>query len=89
MQVHVKMPHIKINIEETEWYKKTAAKMKPKDHMKALRELHGWSQSELGKRLGGLSIQKISDIENGRRPVSIEIAKKLAEVFGLGVEYFL
>jgi DNA-binding XRE family transcriptional regulator len=119
MQVHVKAPHIKINIEgniskkllkvlkedygnklvieneewvlatETEWYKKTKASMKPGDHLRAYRMSRGLTQPMLGKALGGISKQNISDMENGRRPIGKEVAKKLAEIFNTSVEKFL
>jgi DNA-binding XRE family transcriptional regulator len=120
MQVHVKTPHTKINIEgsvsakllrvlqedfgknviiddddeyvlatETEWYKKTKASMTPKDYMQTYRMSRGWTQSKLGKLLGGLSRQNISDMENGRRSIGKEVAKKLAEIFDTSVEKFL
>ncbi len=118
MQVHVKTPHIKINIEgdvsrkllrvlkedfgnslvieeeyelatETEWYTKTKTAMTPGDHLHAYRVSRGYTQARLGKMLGGLSRQWISDIENGRRPIGKETAKKLAKVFKTSVEKFL
>jgi antitoxin component HigA of HigAB toxin-antitoxin module len=78
-----------INITETEWYKKTKASMGPKDHMKAYRHSRGWSQDELVKRLGGFSRQRVSDIESGRRPITLEVAKKLVEIFGVSIEKFV
>jgi DNA-binding XRE family transcriptional regulator len=119
MQVRVKTPHTKINIDgavskkllkvlkedygdkviveddewvlaaETEWYKKTKARMKPGDHLKAYRMSRGFTQSQLGNALGGISKQNISDMENGRRPIGKEVAKKLAEIFNTSVEKFL
>lgn len=74
---------------ETEWYKKTAAEMTPNDHMKAYRVSRGITQVKLGEMLGGLSRQWISDIENGRRPIGKEVAKKLAKIFDTSVEKFL
>ncbi|OHD71164.1 MAG: hypothetical protein A2W19_15355 [Spirochaetes bacterium RBG_16_49_21] len=119
MQVHVKTPHTKINIEgeiskkllkilkqdfgdklvveddewvlaaETEWYKKTKARMKPGGHLRAYRVSRGFTQPQLGKALRGISKQNISDMENGRRPIGKEVAKKLAEIFNTSVEKFL
>ncbi len=119
MQVHVKTPRTKINIEgavsvkllkvlkedfgdkliieddeyelakKMDWYKKISAEMKPKDHMRVYRETRGLTQDQLGKRLGGISRHHISDMENGRRPIGKEVAKKLAEVFNTSVEKFL
>ena len=119
MQVHVKSPRTKINIEgpisnkllqvlkedfgskviisdddeyvlatETEWYKKTKARMKPGDHMRAYRVSRGLMQSQLGEKLG-ISKQNVSDMECGRRSIGKEVAKKLAEIFNTSVEKFL
>jgi DNA-binding XRE family transcriptional regulator len=119
MQVHVKTPHIKINIdgavskkllkllkedygknviiEEDEfilardmaWYKETSKQMSPNVHMRLYRETRGLTQVQLGKKLGGISRQRISDMEKGRRPINKEIAKKLAGLFNTSVEKFL
>jgi antitoxin component HigA of HigAB toxin-antitoxin module len=119
MQVRVRTPHTKIDIEgtvskkllrvlkedfgdnviidddtwiiaeEASWYKTTKKNMTPNDYMRIYRETRGLTQAALGDLLGGLSRQKISDIENGRRPVSKEIAKKLSEIFKTSAEKFI
>jgi DNA-binding XRE family transcriptional regulator len=118
MQVHVKTPRTKINIEgeistkllkalkedfgeelvveddewviatETQWYKKTKARMKPGDHMRAYRLSRGLTQPQLGKILA-ISKQNISDMEHGRRTIGKEVARKLADIFKTSVEKFL
>jgi DNA-binding XRE family transcriptional regulator len=72
-----------------DWYKKAKANMMPNDYMLAYRESRGITQAKLGMMLGGLSRQHISDIENGRRQVSKEIAKKLARIFNTSVDKFI
>lgn len=119
MQVHVRTPRTKIDIDgkisdkllkvlkedygkhiiveddewvnavETKWFKKTMKNMTPNDFMRTYRESRGITQAELGKKLGGLTRQRISDIENGRRIISKDIAKKLAEIFKTSVSRFL
>jgi len=69
--------------------KKTKARMKPGDHMRAYRVSRGITQPKLGEALGGISRQNISDMENGRRPIGKEVAKKLTEIFNTSVEKFL
>ncbi len=76
-------------ITETEWFTEIQKQITPGDCIKIYRENLGWSQSELGEKIGGLSIQKISDLENGRRGISKAIAKKLSKVFNLPVERFI
>src|SRR4030042_644026 len=119
MQVHVKTPQIKINIEgsvsnkllkvlkedfgdkvvieddeyelaqNTDWYKKTSAKMTSGYHMKACRMSRGLTQIQMGEALGGISKQNISGMENGRRTIGKEVAKKLAKIFNTSVDKFL
>ena len=119
MQAHVKMPHIKIDIEgeipnsilkilkkeygdqvqiitdeyedafETDWYKKIKANLHPGKYVRAYRENKNMTQTQLGEKLDGLSKQCISDMENGRRAISMNIAKKLSKLFNRPVEKFL
>lgn len=119
MQVHVKTPHIKIDIsgdipesiinavkneygnkvkienddyiiaDETEWYKTTKKNMTPARAMKAYRLSRDMTQAQLGKILGGIPRQHISNMENGSRKINIDVAKKLAELFVVSVEKFI
>ena len=121
MQVHVKTPHIKIDIEgdipesilkavkkeyginteiisddnefvvadQTEWYKETMENMTPSRAMKAYRLSRGMTQIELGKKLGGVPRQHISNMEKGIRKINVELAKRLAELFNVSVEKFI
>lgn len=45
------------------------------------RDLRGMTQAELAERLG-VAVTVVSDLENGRRPVSRKMAAKLGNVFG-------
>lgn len=78
-----------VEYSKTEFSKQNRKKMTPGIKVRASRELNGWTQSELGKELGGLSIQNVSDIENGRRAISKKIAEKLSDVFKLPMDYYL
>ena len=51
--------------------------------MKNYRDHLGLSQAKLGEGLGELSRHKISDHENGRRPIGKELAKKLSKLFDI------
>ena len=123
MQVHVKTPHIRVDINgedipaelmnavkavfnteeieiidkedeeyvnwfESEEHDKIAAFTSPGDVMRIYRENRGWSQAALGEKLGGLSRQKISDMERGHRTISGDTAISLSRVFGIAVERF-
>jgi putative transcriptional regulator len=56
-----------------------------KNQMRALRTHNGWSQSELGARLG-VSRQTVNAIEAERYDPSLPLAFKIARVFGRGIE---
>ena len=55
------------------------------NRVRELRADRGWSQSELGERLG-VSRQSINAIEAGRYDPSLPLAFRIAEVFDLPIE---
>ncbi len=55
------------------------------NRVRELRTERGWSQSELGARLG-VSRQSINAIEAGRYDPSLPLAFRIAAVFGLAIE---
>jgi len=63
--------------------------MTPGTYMKIYRENRKMTQTELGKILGGLPRQHVSNMENGVRPISKKIAIKLAKAFDVSVEKFI
>ncbi|MDH5716789.1 MAG: helix-turn-helix transcriptional regulator [Spirochaetia bacterium] len=67
---------------ESKWLQKLIKETKPQKIVSLYRENRKLSQSELGKKIGQTG-KYISDIENGRRNISIKTAKKLAEVFDI------
>ena len=75
--------------QNTYWHKKTSSKMTSGDHMKEYRLSRGLTQIQLGEALGGISKQNISGMENGRRTIGKEVAKKLAKIFNTSVDKFL
>jgi len=78
-----------VDIFETEWYKNISSTTTPGEYLKIYRENAKITQEELGRKLGKFSRQKISDMENGKRPISKELAKKLCRLFQVPVERFL
>ena len=52
------------------------------------RVMEGITQTELARRLG-VKQHRISEIENKKRPITIEMAKRLAKVFGTDYRAFL
>jgi len=78
-----------VNIFETDWYKKIKGEKKPGDNMKIYRKIHKMTQQKLGKLLGDIPKQHISNMENGIRPISKDTAKKLAKIFNVSVDRFI
>ncbi|RPJ78965.1 MAG: XRE family transcriptional regulator [Deltaproteobacteria bacterium] len=78
-----------VNVFETEWYQSVKAKTLPGDFLRIYRENKGLTQAELGKKLGGIPRQHISNMERGQRSISINIARKLSEILNVSVERFI
>ena len=78
-----------VNAVETDWYRSVKATMTPGDTLRVYRETRQLTQAELGKRLGGIPRQQISNMENGSRPISVSMAKRLAAIFDVPAERFL
>jgi DNA-binding XRE family transcriptional regulator len=79
----------KVNIFETEWYRKTKDKISPGENLKIYREMQGITQQKLGEALGGIPRQHISNMERGMRKISLKTAQKLSQLFKVPVEKFL
>jgi putative transcriptional regulator len=56
-----------------------------KNKVKDLRRKRGWTQSELGEKLG-ISRQSVHSIETGKYDPSLPLAFGIAEVFGTTIE---
>ena len=78
-----------VNAFETDWYKRTMAAMTPGKALRIYRENAGLTQAALGERMGGIPRQHISNMENGRRPIGKENAKRLAAALHVDYRVFL
>lgn len=78
-----------INAVDTQWYKNIKAATKPGDYLRIYRERKGFTQAKLGEMAGGIPRQHISNMENGRRPISLKIARTLADALNVPFEVFL
>jgi putative transcriptional regulator len=56
-----------------------------KNHLKELRQLHQWSQSDLARELG-VSRQAVNGFESGKFDPSLDMAFKLASLFNVAIE---
>ena len=73
---------------ETDWFKKIESKTTPGDVIKIYRENFNLSQAQLGAKLDK-SYRFISDLENNRRNVSLNLARELSKIFATPFERFL
>ena len=78
-----------VNALETDWYKRTIAAMTPGKALRIYRENAGLTQTALGERMGGIPRQHISNMENGKRPIGKENAKRLAAALHVDYRVFL
>ncbi|WP_423789743.1 helix-turn-helix transcriptional regulator [Leptospira perolatii] len=78
-----------VSFRKGEFFQKNKKLFTPGNHMKTYRSMAGFTQTELGKRIGGIPRSHISAMESGSRSIGKETAKKLAELFGVSVEMFL
>lgn len=75
-----------IRVVDSKWYKETKKALTPGKTVRVYRENLGLTQEELGSKLGGLTRQYVSGMENGSRGISKEMAKKLSKLFGIPIE---
>ncbi|EKR64995.1 MULTISPECIES: helix-turn-helix transcriptional regulator [Leptospira] len=80
---------VSVPFRESEFWKKYGHLATPGSHMKTYREMAGWSQSELGQKLGGIGRSHISEYESGKRPIGKDLAKKLAKLFKTSPAMFI
>ena len=74
---------------ETQWYKGIKEKMTPGIYLRIYRENKGLTQLQLGEVLGGIPRQHISNMEHGRRSISLKMARKLSLLLGAPIEKFI
>ncbi len=56
-----------------------------KNKVKELRKKRGWTQGELGERLG-ISRQSVHSIETGKYDPSLPLAFRIADMFGASLD---
>ena len=78
-----------VDIRQTAFYQQMTKHMTPGKYLRVYREREGWSQSDLGRRLGIHQRQHVSRLERGERGISKDLAKRLAKLFDVPVERFI
>ena len=74
---------------ETNWFNEVKESLSPGDYLKTDRENKGITQNELGSEVGSFTRQYISDLEHGRKNISLSVAKKLASYFNRPVDLYI
>ena len=62
--------------------------MKFNEKLVRMRNERGWSQTELGERVG-VHIAHLSRLENGKSQPSVDMLWKIAKAFGVSMDYFM
>jgi len=78
-----------IDIRDTGWYKKMKKNWKPGESIKIYRDNSGYSQTKLGKLLGGIPRQTVSAMENGQQVINKKVASQLSKIFKVPVDRFI
>jgi len=76
-----------VAVEDTDWYKKAKAKMTPAKALKIMRTNAGVTQMQLAEKIG-VAKQNYNSLERGARPISMMMAKKLADALGTSYTMF-
>ncbi|MBD3320468.1 MAG: helix-turn-helix domain-containing protein [Chitinivibrionales bacterium] len=78
-----------VDLFSTAWHKKTENETSAGDTIKMYRENAGLTQEDLGNKLGKVPRQNVSAMEKGRRGISKDIARKLANIFKVPIDRFI
>ena len=78
-----------VNVFQTEWFKAIKRDLTPGKYLRVFRENKGITQAALGKLLGGVPAQHISNMERGSRSISKKAALQLSKVFDVSVDKFI
>jgi len=78
-----------VDVFSTAWHKKIEKETSPGDNIKIYRENAGLTQEDLGNKLGKVPRQNVSAMEKGRRGISKDIARKLANIFKVPIDRFI
>lgn len=76
-----------VAVENTDWYKEAESRMTPAKTLKIMRTNAGLTQSQLAAKVG-IAKQNYNSLERGTRPISMMMAKKLADALGTSYTMF-
>ena len=78
-----------VEVTESDWYKEIKAETTPGDAMRIYRKNQQLTQAQLGEKLGNVPRQIVSNMERGKRSISLATAKKLSVIFNVPASRFL
>ena len=76
-----------VAVEDTDWYDKAKSRMTPAKALKIMRTNAGLTQMKLAEKIG-MAKQNYNALERGARPISMMVAKKLADALGTSYTMF-
>jgi len=77
-----------VDVFQTDWYRRTVARLTPGKNLRIYRQNSKMTQAQLGKLIAQPK-QFISNMENDIRPISKNMAIKLAGIFKTSVARFI
>ncbi len=86
--IHNKVDEL-VDFTESPWYRRIKKTLTSGVDMRIYRERDELTQEQLGRKLGRYTRQNISNMETDSRPISKELAKKLAAFFKVSLEKFI
>ncbi len=78
-----------VDVFDTDWYREVKSRMTPGENLRIYRENHGLTQAQLGRLLGDVPRQHVSNMERAVRSISLKTARKLATLFKVSPEKFI
>ncbi|MFA6846351.1 MAG: helix-turn-helix transcriptional regulator [Sphaerochaetaceae bacterium] len=76
------------NADDSKWYKEMKKDETPGGNLRFYRKLHKLTQRQLAEKLG-TTVQFISNVENGSKPISKKMVKQLAQIFNITPARFI
>ena len=74
-----------VDFRNADWYREVKANLTPGTVIRIYRENKGWSQAELARRIGASSRTYVYALRAGRKDISVEQAKRIADLIEVPV----
>lgn len=87
-KLEIKEQEETVPLSEWPWYQKMKKSMTPGKNLRVYRDNASLTQEQLGAKVG-VSRKYISDLENGHRNISKDLAKKFMNLFKVPIDRFI